>query len=79
MARDREAILERVIEIVAETLDIDASELNEDTDFESLDADSLDLLELVTAFEDEFALRIADDQLQDIKSIRQSVDLILNA
>ena len=79
MAQDREAILERVIEIVSETLDVDSDELDEDTNYEALDADSLDLLELVTAYEDEFGLRIPDDQLSEIKTIRQSVDLIMNA
>ena len=79
MAQSREEILARVIEIVADTLEVDPESLSEDTAYDSLDADSLDLLELVTSFEDEFDARIPDDELSGIKTIRQSVDLIMAA
>ena len=53
---DRKEILEKVIELVSETLEIDEEEINEGKRFDDLGADSFDLLELVTAFEDEFGV-----------------------
>lgn len=77
---DRNAILERVIEIVLETLDIDEdTEVNEDTDFKGLGADSFDLLELVTTMEDEFDLAFDDESLEAIATVRDAVDAIESA
>ena len=47
-------MLEKVKEIVAEGLDVNAADLTEETTFESLGADSLDLMDMVMTFEDEF-------------------------
>ncbi len=74
---DRNAILERVIEIVLETLDIDDGvEVDEDTSFKGLGADSFDLLELVTTMEDEFDLTFDDESLETIATVRDAVDAI---
>ena len=51
-------MLEKVIEIVAKGLGTDAAELTAETTFESLGADSLDLMDLVMSFEDEFGVEI---------------------
>ena len=51
-------MLEKVKEIVAEGLDVNAADLTEETTFESLGADSLDLFELVMALEDEYNVEI---------------------
>lgn len=74
---DRDAILQKVIEVVNDTLDIaDGIELTEQTSFKDLGADSFDLLELVTALEDELDMQFDDDAVQSIATIGQAVDAI---
>ena len=74
---DRDAILQKVIEVVNDTLDIaDGTELTEQTSFKGLGADSFDLLELVTALEDELDMQFDDDAVQSIATIGQAVDAI---
>lgn len=74
---DRTAILERVIEIVLDTLDVDEDiEIDEETSFKSLGADSFELLELVTTMEDEFDLTFDDEALEAIATVRDAVDAI---
>ena len=74
---DRDAILQKVIEVVNDTLDIaDGTELTEQTSFKDLGADSFDLLELVTALEDELDMQFDDDAVQSIATIGQAVDAI---
>ncbi len=77
---ERKEILEHVIQVVGETLDVaDGVELTEDTNLKELGADSFDLLELVTALEDEFGLTLDDDDVEKIATIGQVVDAIKNA
>lgn len=76
---NRQEILEKVVELVNDTLDIDDVELNEDTNLKDLGADSFDLLELVTALEDEFELTMDDDDVEKIATVGQAVDAIENA
>ena len=74
---DRDAILQKVIEVVNDTLDIaDGIELTEQTSFKDLGADSFDLLELVTALEDELDMQFDDNAVQSIATIGQAVDAI---
>ena len=77
---DRTAILERVIEIVLDTLDVDEDiEIDEEMSFKSLGADSFELLELVTTMEDEFDLTFDDEALEAIATVRDAVDAIEGA
>lgn len=76
---DRSAIFAKVTELVAETLECDADGLTEDSRFDDLGADSFDLLELVTAFEDEFGFTMDDEALQQIETIGDSVEAIAGA
>jgi acyl carrier protein len=77
---DRSQILSKVIDIVNDTLDIeDSVELDEGTNLKDLGADSFDLLELVTALEDEFELTMDDEAVEKIATIGQVVDAIENA
>ncbi len=76
---DRAAILSKVSAIVAETLEVDESTVTESLRFEDLGADSFDLLELVTALEDEFGTTLDDDSLADIATVGDAVDAIQNA
>lgn len=73
---DRAAILETIIRLVSETLEVDEADITEETSFESLDADSFDKLELVTAFEAEFDMTLDDEVLTSISSVGEAVDAI---
>lgn len=63
------SITEKVKQIVADQLELDAENLSMDTTFEEIDADSLDIVELVMALEEEFELEISDDEIENIKSV----------
>lgn len=76
---DRTEILNKVVELVADTLEVESDKIEESTRFDALGADSFDLLELVTAFEDEFGLTMDDDSLEQIATIGDAVDAIENA
>ncbi len=77
---DREETLAKVLDVVNETLEVpEGTELAEDTNFKDLGADSFDLLELVTALEDEFDLTFDDEALEKIVTVRDAVDGIMAA
>lgn len=70
-------ILEKVKEIVAVQFNVEESELDLDTSFkDTLNADSLDLVGLVMAFEDEFGLEVEDEDVESIKTIGDAVEYI---
>jgi len=72
-----ENIEERIIEITAEQLGIDKSKITLESRFrEDLEADSLDLVELIMAFEEEFGSEISDEDAQKILSVGQAVEYI---
>ncbi len=72
-----EQIEEKVIDIVAEQMGVDKSELTRETSFvNDLNADSLDTVELVMEFEDEFELSIPDEEAEKIQTIGQAIDFI---
>ena len=72
-------IFEKVADIVAETMSVDADELTVETTFESLSADSLDLIQLVSAIEEDLGITIDDDDLTSIKTLGDAVTMIANA
>jgi len=68
---------ERLKVVVAEKLGADPKTLTPDTRFqEDLEADSLDLVELIMALEDEYGLHISDEDAQKIRSMRDAVEYI---
>ena len=69
-------MLEKVKEIVAESLNVEESTLSETTTFESLGADSLDLMDMVMTFEDEFGVEIDTEAIGDLKTIGSVVTYI---
>ena len=73
---DRDEVSEKVIALVAETMDLDPDTLDDDTTFESLEADSLDRIEMVTAMEDEFGVTVDDDDLEAIETVGDAVDAV---
>lgn len=68
---------ERVKHIVVEQLGVKNEDVNLDSSFvEDLGADSLDTVELVMAFEEEFGIEIPDEDTENIKTIKQVIEYI---
>ncbi len=68
---------ERVKNIIVEQLGVDPAKITMEARFrEDLEADSLDLVELIMAFEDEFGGEISDDEAQKIKTVGQAVEYL---
>ncbi len=67
----------KVIEIVAEQMGVDKNEITRDTNFANdLNADSLDTVELVMEFEDEFDTSIPDEDAEKIQTVGQAIEYI---
>jgi len=70
---------QKVIDIVAEQMGVDKAEITRDTNFiNDLNADSLDTVELVMEFEDEFEMSIPDEEAEKIQTVGQAIDYIKN-
>ncbi len=70
-------VFERVKKIVVDNLDVEADKVVESASFiDDLGADSLDLVELVMAFEEEFNIEIPDDVQESIRSVGDAVSHI---
>lgn len=74
---DKENIEKRIIKIVAEQLNVEKEKVTPETSFaDDLGADSLDQVELVMAFEEEFGCEISDDIAEKIKKVSDAVSLV---
>ena len=70
-------VIDRVKKIVVERLEVDAEKVNEKASFiDDLGADSLDTVELVMAFEEEFGIEIPDDVQEQIGTVGDAVKFI---
>ena len=70
-------IAERVKKIVVEHLGVEAAQVKEDAKFiDDLGADSLDTVELVMAFEEEFEVEIPDDAAEKITTVKDAITFI---
>ncbi|MGC4105538.1 MAG: acyl carrier protein [Thermomicrobiales bacterium] len=70
-------VLERVQDIVSERLGVDAEKVVPEAEFiGDLDADSLDLVEVIMAFEQEFDLEIKDEDAEKIRTVGDAVTYI---
>ena len=69
-------IEEKVKAIVSEQLEVAAEKLTTETTFEEIDADSLDIVELVMALEEEFDLEISDHEIEEIKTLGDIIKFI---
>ncbi len=68
---------ERVKKIIAEQLGVEEEEITPESSFvEDLGADSLDTVELVMAFEEEFGIEIPDEDAEKILTVQNSIDYI---
>ena len=71
------SLLNRVQQIVAEKLSVDESDVIPDASFtEDLNADSLDLVELIMAFEEEFGSEITDSEAEKILTVGDAIKFI---
>ncbi len=70
----------KVIDIVAEQMGVDKTEITQETSFANdLNADSLDTVELVMEFEDEFETSIPDEEAEKIQTVGHAIEYILKA
>jgi len=76
---DVQQIETKVIEIISEQMGVDKAEITRETSFiNDLNADSLDTVELVMEFEDEFDMSIPDEEAEKIQTVGAAVDYIVN-
>lgn len=70
-------IIEKVKELLAEQLGIDTKTINDDSNIlEDLGADSLDIIEMLMTLEDEYGVTIPDDQINQVKTVKEVAELI---
>ena len=73
------AVADKVKGIIVEQLGVDEDEVTMEASFtEDLGADSLDIVELVMAFEEEFDIEIPDEEAEKISSVKDAVEYIQN-
>ena len=78
MAVDAKEIEAKVVEIVSEQMGVDKAEISRETSFiNDLNADSLDTVELVMEFEDEFDMSIPDEEAEKIQTVGAAIDYIV--
>ncbi len=79
MAQSREEVIETMKDVLASELGVEADKVTGDARFkEDLDADSLDLVEVVLALEEKFGIEISDDQIAGVKTVGEAADLVIS-
>ncbi|MDI9469570.1 MAG: acyl carrier protein [Bacillota bacterium] len=74
-----EQIFEKICDILVEQLGVEADEISMDSDFtDELNADSLDIVELIMAMEQEFGISIPDEEAERIRTVGDAVDFVKN-
>jgi acyl carrier protein len=75
---NRDAALTTIQEVAAEVLSVEPNVVTENARFkEDLDADSLDLVELVMGLEEKFDIEVPEEDLEGVTTVGQAVDLVL--
>ncbi len=68
---------QKVKQIICEQLSVEESEVTRDASFvETLNADSLDIVELIMAFEESFNIEIPDDEAEKIRTVGDAIDYV---
>ncbi|MEE8405966.1 MAG: acyl carrier protein [Acidimicrobiia bacterium] len=76
---DRNEVSSRLNGVLVSELGLDADKINDDAHFEEdLDVDSLGVVELLMALEDEFDIKIPDEEAESIMTVGQAIDLVNN-
>ena len=70
------AVFDKIQEIVVEQLGVEKDEVKIETSFENLNADSLDIVELIMALEEEFNLEIPDEDAEKLTTVGAAVEYI---
>jgi acyl carrier protein len=74
---ERDEILEKIREIAADRLGVDEGDVTPEASFrEDLEADSLDLVELIMELEEQFGMEIPDEEAEKITTVEQAVDYV---
>ncbi len=74
---DRNEVSERLSEVLVSELGLDADKINDEAHFEEdLDVDSLGVVELLMALEDEFDVKIPDEEAESIVTVGQAVNMV---
>lgn len=74
------ALFDEVKEVIVEQLSVNASEVKEDSNFiDDLNADSLDVVEMIMALEDKFKIEIPEQDAENIKTVKDVVEYIQKA
>jgi acyl carrier protein len=77
MAASRDEVFERIKEVLSERLSVEEADITEEANFqEDLDADSLDLVEMIMELEDQFGIKIPDEDAQKIQTVGQAVEYV---
>jgi acyl carrier protein len=74
---ERSEVSERLTSVLVSELGLDASKINDQAHFEEdLDVDSLGVVELLMALEDEFGVKIPDEDAESIMTVGQAIDMV---
>jgi acyl carrier protein len=74
---DRSEVSERLTGVLVSELGLEASKINDEAHFEEdLDVDSLGVVELLMALEDEFDVKIPDEEAESIMTVGQAIDVV---
>lgn len=76
---ERTEVFDKVVEAIVDVFDIDEEKIDEDMTFESLNADSFDMIDLLTTIDDKFDITVDDDTAKEIKTVGAAIDAILAA
>lgn len=72
-------IFDRFVQCAVKTLSVEAAQVTKEATFaEDLEADSLDVVELVMELEEEFGIEVPEEELQDVKTVGQAFDIIVS-
>lgn len=69
-------VLEKIKDMIAEQFSVDRDEVGAEMTFKDMEADSLDIVELIMAVEEEFGLTIADEDVEGMTSVNDLVEYV---